>query len=75
MSEVYLTVAKTKGLNRDEIRTNCIELLQYIVENTNVGVSGEKLDTIAKNLIPGMVDAFMMIEHKRYKRRWFPCFL
>ena len=74
MSEVYLTVVKTKGLNRDEIRGNCIELLQYIIDNTNVGENGESLNGVAKKLIPGMVDAFMMVEHRRFGIKWFPCF-
>ena len=33
------------------------------VTRTNVGDNDEELDAIAKKLMPGMVDAFMMIEN------------
>lgn len=62
MAEVYQKVMQTKDLKRADIRKNCIEVLNYIVDNTNVGENDEQLDAIAKQLIPGMVDAFMMIE-------------
>ncbi len=62
MAEVYQTVIQAKELKREDIRKNCIEVLNYIVDNTNVGENDEQLDAIAKQLIPGMVDAFMMIE-------------
>ena len=62
MAEVYQKVMQTKDLKREDIRSNCIEVLNYIVDNTNVGENDEQLDAIAKKLIPGMVDAFMMIQ-------------
>ena len=62
MAEVYQTVIKTKDLKRADIKKNCIEVLNYIVDNTNSGKNDKQLDDIAKQLIPGMVDAFMMIE-------------
>lgn len=74
MAEVYQKVMQAKDLNRADVRKNCIEVLNYIVDNTNVGENDEQLDAIAKQLIPGMVDAFMMIERPpkcRYKK--FSC--
>ena len=72
MAEVYQKVAQTKDLKRTDIRNNCIEVLNYIVDNTNVGENDMKLDAIAKQLIPGMVDAFMIIE-KSPKHKKFSC--
>mgnify|MGYP003654370649 FL=1 len=63
MAEVYQTVTRTKTLKYYDIRTNCIEVLTYILDNTTVGDNDEELDAIAKKLMPGMVDAFMMIEN------------
>lgn len=62
MAEVYLKVMQTRDLKREDIRNNCIEVLNYIVDNTNSGENDEQLDAVAKQLIPGMVDAFMMIQ-------------
>lgn len=72
MAEVYQKVAHTKDLKRTYIRNNCIEVLNYIVDNTNVGENDMNLDTIAKQLIPGMVDAFMLIE-KSPRSKKFSC--
>lgn len=72
MAEVYQNIVRTKDLNRADIRKNCIEVLNYIVDNTNVGENDAELDAIAKQLIPGMVDAFMMIE-KPPKCKKFSC--
>lgn len=74
VSEVYLTVSKTKGLDRSTFRKQCIELLNYIIDNTTGRPDDESLCAIAKQLIPGMVDAFMMIEHPLKSKKWFSCF-
>ena len=62
MAEVYQKVIHTKDIKKDDIRKNCVEILNYIVDSTNVGENDAELDAIAKKLIPGMVDAFIMVE-------------
>lgn len=72
MAEVYQKVSSNRALSYDGIRTNCIEVLNYIMDNTNIDRNDRELNMIARQLIPGLVDAFMMIEHSR-KRRFFRC--
>ena len=62
MAEVYQKVIHTRDIKKEDVRQNCIEILNYIVDSTNVGENDAELDAIAKKLIPGMVDAFIMVE-------------
>ena len=62
MAEVYQKVIHTKDIKKADVRKNCVEILNYIVDSTNVGENDAELDAIAKKLIPGMVDAFIMVE-------------
>ena len=62
LMDVYMEVMKTKGLQKKEIEQRCIDILRYIVDNTDAGKYDDEIDATMHAMIPSMVSAFMNIE-------------
>lgn len=65
LADIYQDVMKVRGLSRTQITRECVDTLNYIVDNTDAGKHDDIIDEACKALIPSIVLAFMNITHRR----------
>ena len=58
------------SMTPEQKRQFIIDVLRYVVDNTDAGPTLEQLDEVIKQLIPSVVDAFL----ERRLHRCFSCF-
>ena len=63
---------KNVSMTPEQKRQFIIDVLRYVVDNTDAGPTLEQLDEVIKQLIPSVVDAFL--EQRSCLHRCFSCF-
>ena len=53
---------------RDAAEKRCLDVLNFIIDNTNSGEHDKELDAIMKRMLPGLVDAFFDLMEKTKNR-------
>ena len=66
--QLILRMSKLKALPIEQKRQFIIDVLRYVVDNTDAGPTLEQLDEIIKQMIPSAVDAFL-----QHRSQWCPC--
>lgn len=57
--QLMLRMSNMKAMPLEKKRQFIIDVLRYVVDNTNAGPTLEQLDEVIKQLIPSAVDAFL----------------